>query len=151
MLGGTENCISCNVALGEPIWDTRPCLVVREQSWLTPRRNGCHSRSPDGCSDLCSSWGSQYLCAPTHEPPSVDSCARLFLTRIRNIPFGSCAPPVLSGWKSGIVRVQAQPQGLGPNPTVSLANSPVSPVDRRRLLTALFQHGWLRGQTKPAH
>ena len=38
--------------------------------------------------------------------------------------------------KRGIAGVQAQPPGLRPNPTFSLANSPVSPVDRSRLLRA---------------
>ena len=32
--------------------------------------------------------------------------------------------------------MRAQPQGSKPDPTFSLANSPVSPVDRLRLLTA---------------
>ena len=33
--------------------------------------------------------------------------------------------------------VRDQPPGFSPDPKFSLANSPVSPVDRRRLLTAL--------------
>ena len=42
----------------------------------------------------------------------------------------------LSGWKGGFVGVRAQPPGFTADPTFSLANSPVSPVDRLRLLTA---------------
>ena len=58
------------------------------------------------------------------------------VARIPNIPQVFASPRVLSGWKRGIAGVRAQPPGLRPNPTFSLANSPVSPVDRRRLLTA---------------
>ena len=42
----------------------------------------------------------------------------------------------LSGWRGGFVGVRAQPPGFRPDPKFSLANSPVSPVDRLRLLTA---------------
>ena len=42
----------------------------------------------------------------------------------------------LSSWKGGFAGVRAQPPGFSPDPTFSLANSPVSPVDRMRLLTA---------------
>src|ERR1035438_4366862 len=42
----------------------------------------------------------------------------------------------LSGWRGGFAGVRAQPPGFSPDPKFSLANSPVSPVDRLRLLTA---------------
>ena len=42
----------------------------------------------------------------------------------------------LSGRKGGFAGVRAQPPGFNADPKFSLANSPVSPVDRLRLLTA---------------
>src|SRR5208337_1491026 len=42
----------------------------------------------------------------------------------------------LSGWRGGFVGVRDQPPGFSPDPKFSLATSPVSPVDRLRLLTA---------------
>jgi len=42
----------------------------------------------------------------------------------------------LSGWRCGFVGVRAQPPGFSPDPKYSLANSPVSPLDSLRLLTA---------------
>ena len=66
----------------------------------------------------------------------VDSSASRLLRPYPQHSAGFSLPLVLSGWKRGIAGVQAQPPGLRPNPTFSLANSPVSPVDRSRLLTA---------------
>jgi hypothetical protein len=57
------------------------------------------------------------------------------------------------------VGVRAQPPGFSPDPKFSLANSPVSPVDRLRLLTApsntasqtvLFQTGYFHGRCEAA-
>jgi len=42
----------------------------------------------------------------------------------------------LSGWKRGFAGGRAQPPGFNADPKFSLANSPLSPVDRLRLLTA---------------
>ena len=42
----------------------------------------------------------------------------------------------LSGWRGGFVGVRDQPPGFNADPKFSLANSPVSPLDMLRLLTA---------------
>src|SRR6266446_1795480 len=85
--------------------------------------------------------GSQYLLCPNCTPqfswqqrPSltspVDATFREFLR-------ASC-----SLWlEESFRRVRAQPTGLRSDPTFSLANSPVSPVDRQRLLTAPYNVG----------
>jgi hypothetical protein len=47
----------------------------------------------------------------------------------------------LSVWKRDYLGVRTQPPGFRPDPTFSLANSPVSPVDRLRLLTGGGERG----------
>src|ERR1019366_5691796 len=85
--------------------------------------------------------GSHYLSAPTPSVCFVDSSAPRLPRPYPQHSASFSAPCVLSGWKRGIAGVQAQPPGLRPNPTFSLANSPVSPVDRRRLLTGGLRVG----------
>jgi len=80
--------------------------------------------------------GSHYLSAPNPSGCFVDNSA----PRLPRPYFQHSARfslrRVLAGWKRGIAGVQAQPPGLRSNPTFSLANSPVSPVDSELLLTA---------------
>ena len=90
--------------------------------------------------------GSQYLSAPTPTTRFVDSRACRLSRPYPPHSARSCAPRVLSGWKRGIAGVQAQPLGLRPTPTFSLANSPRSLVDRKRLLTAPSNAGGPRTQ-----
>jgi len=93
--------------------------------------------------------GEPYLFAPTPSGCFVDSSAprlpRPYPQHSDSFP----APCVLAGWQRGILGVSTQPPGLRPNPTLSVANSPVSPVDRRRLLTAPSNTGWRLQATAP--
>ena len=66
----------------------------------------------------------------------VDSSARRLPPPYPPHSASSCAPRVLSGFEERFDGVQAQPPGLRQNPTFPLANSPVSPVDRSRLLNS---------------
>ena len=79
--------------------------------------------------------------SPNSKSAFLDSSARRPSRRYPPHSAGFCAPRVFSGWKSGSAGVRAHPPGLGPNPTFSLANSHVAPVDRRRLLTAPYNAG----------
>ena len=81
-------------------------------------------------------WGATTFLPQLQSPVLLTASPTVNLARIPNIPRVLARCVVLSGWKRCIAGVQAQPPGLRPNPTFSPANSPVSPVDRTRLLTA---------------
>ena len=74
---------------------------------------------------------------------AVPSCLTAALCATSVIPNNSkvFAGADLSGWRGGFAGVRAQPPGFSPDPKFSLANSPVSPVDRLRLLTAPSSKG----------
>ena len=119
-----------------------PCQArggSRGLSWFDKRADAVPlslQRLAGACESRCGRCElSHYFSTPTPSARSVDSSTPLFPRPYPQHSGGLCASRVLSGWKRGIVRVQAQPPGLRSNPMFSLANSPVSPVDRKRLLT----------------
>jgi hypothetical protein len=69
---------------------------------------------------------------------ALPSCLTASLCGTSVIPNNSkvFAGANLSGWRGGFAGVRAQPLGFSPDPKFSLASSPVSRVDRLRLLTA---------------
>ena len=93
--------------------------------------------------------GSQYLSAPTPSGCLDDSSTPHLPRPYPQHSAGFSAPHVLSGWKRGIAGVQAQPPGLRPNPMFPLANSPISPVDRKRLLTGGLSAGCRKIAVQP--
>ena len=95
---------------------------------------------------LWSSWfesmpGSHTFSIPTEKACFVDHGTLRLYRPYPPHSAGSCVWRVLSGWKRGLAGLRVQPPGLRPNPTFSLANSPVSPVDRSPLLTVLSNMG----------
>jgi hypothetical protein len=124
----------CPVAVPKP-GGSNPC-------WGANGRFRIHAGPPETLRNVerkvCNNefLGSHYLCAPTPNAYFVDSSPSGQLGTYPPHSAGFRMSCVLSGWKRGIVRVHTQPVGLRPNPTFSPANSPVSLVDRSRLLTA---------------
>ena len=85
--------------------------------------------------------GSHFILAPTPIACFVDGIAPRVPRPYPQHSASFSAPCFLSGWKRDILGVRTQPPRLRPNPTFSPANSPVSPVDRSRLLTASSKAG----------
>ena len=79
---------------------------------------------------------SQYFSTPTPVACFVDSSTPFLPRPYPQHSARSSASRVLSSLKRGLAGVRAQSLGLSAHPTFSVAKSPVSPVDRKRLLTA---------------
>jgi hypothetical protein len=116
---------------------SRPCAVCRAAGGLVVCVVAAAVNSSSNPSRRANCFGYKL---------AVPSCLTAALRATSVIPNNSkvFAGANLSGWRVGFAGVRAQPPGFRPDPKFSLANSPVSPLDRLRLLTAPSNAG---GQT----